>query len=311
MADSKHITLNTGRLMPVVGFGTFLCEPGQVATAVREALRIGYRHIDCAECYENQAEIGAVFDEVFNDAKTGIRREDVFITSKLWLTDFHPSKVRAALQKALTDLKLTYLDLYLIHIPVACARNEEGNSRASRRAGFSLIDTWRVLEAAHDEGVVKAIGVSNYPAALLNDLQNGCRIMPAVNQIERHPYLTQPDNINFIKSLGVSVTAYAPLGAPGICTDEFKAKELKVPLENDVVLRIAVKHNKSAAQVLIRWSVDSGIVVIPKSVSPNRIAENFNVFDFRLDADDVAAINALNRDLRTFKQDWMGIPTFA
>jgi len=306
---SLSVRLNTGAMMPTPGFGTFLSEPGQVGPAIDAALRAGYRHIDCAACYENEQEIGAEFAKWFDNKDSGVRREDVFVTSKLWLTEFHPSKVRAALQKTLADLRLAYLDLYLIHIPVICNRNEEGNSRAAKRAGFTLHDTWKVLEACYEEGLVKAIGVSNFPAVLLNELQNGCKIMPAVNQIERHPYLTQPENVAFNKDLGVVVTAYAPLGAPGLKGDDYKT--VSSPLENAVILAIAAKYGKTPAQVLLRWSIDSGIVPLPKSINPSRIVENFNVFDFKLDAEDMAAVNNLNIGLRTFKQDWMGIPCFA
>lgn len=299
--------LNTGAKMPLVGYGTFLSKPGEVGPAVEAALKAGYRHIDCAECYENQAEIGAVFNKVFNDPESGIKREDVFITSKLWVTYYHPDKVKAGLEKALQDLQLSYLDLYLMHIPIS-SEKKDGKIVATRRTGYSLHDTWKVLETCHKAGLAKAIGVSNFPAILMNDFQNGAEIVPAVNQIERHPYLSQMENVKFNQDLGVVVTAYAPLGAMGLMGKKFD--KLKPLFTNDVIVAIAAKHKHTPAQVLIRWSVDSGVVVIPKSVTPSRIVENFSVFDFKLDEEDMKQIAALDCDFRTFAQDWPGVPCF-
>lgn len=309
MSESKenYVTLNSGALMPIVGYGTFLAKPGEVAAGVEAALKVGYRHIDCAECYENQAEIGEVFNRVFNDASTGIKREHVFITSKLWITDFKPSSVRPALEKCLKDLQLGYLDLWLMHIPVACEK-KDGKIVGGRRLGYSLHDTWVEVEKAYKEKLCKSIGVSNFPVVLINDFQNKCEIVPAVNQIERHPYLAQNENVAFNKDCGISITAYAPLGAAGLMGSKFT--DLKPPLENAAVVAVAAKHKKTAAQVLIRWSIDQGVVVIPKSVTASRIAENFNVFDFKLDEEDMKSINALDVGFRTFTQDWMGVPCF-
>lgn len=301
-------TLNTGAKMPMVGYGTFLSEPGVVGPAVEAAFKEGYRHIDCAECYDNQVEIGVVFDKIFNDASSGVTREDVFITSKLWTNDFHPSKVRPALEKTLKDLRLSYLDLYLMHIPIPTEK-KDGNSVATKRAGFSLLDTWRVLEQCHKEGLVKAIGVSNFPCVLLNDFQNACEIVPAVNQIERHPYLAQYELQNFHNTLGVSITAYAPFGNPGLFSDKLRSQGPL--LSNAAILDIAKKYKKTPAQVLIRWQIDSGCVVIPKSITPARIAENFDVFDFKLAPEDMARLKALDCGFRLFAQDWAGVPCFA
>lgn len=293
--------------MPVVGFGTFLAKEGEAGKSVEDALLAGYRHIDCAACYMNEAEIGKVFNKFFSDPSSGIKREDVFITSKLWITEFDPAKVEAACKKTLSDLQLDHLDLYLMHIPCASAK-VDGNTRAVRRAGYCTIDTWRKMEGLHKAGLAKAIGVSNFPAVLLNDLCNGAEIPPAVNQIELHPYLAQYTNVAFNKELGVVVTAYAPLGAPGLMGDKYGDK--KGLLANETILAIAKKHSKTAAQVLVRWSVDRGVVVIPKSVKEERIKSNFDVFGFRLDDQDMADIKNLDCGLRTFTQDWMGVPCF-
>jgi len=294
--------------MPMVGYGTFLSEPGVVGPALEAALKAGYRHVDCAECYDNEVEIGVVFNKIFSDPMSGLKREDVFVTSKLWCNDFHPTKVRAALTKTLNDLQLSYLDLYLMHIPIPTEK-KDGDSVASRRAGFGLLDTWRVLEQCYKEGLVKAIGVSNFPAVLINDFQNAAEIVPAVNQIERHPYLAQYELLHFHQELGISITAYAPFGNPGLMADKLQTHGSL--LSNPIILDTAKKHRKTPAQVLIRWQIDSGCVVIPKSITPARISENFNVFDFKLDAEDMTRLRTLNCDFRLFKQDWPGVPCFA
>lgn len=294
--------------MPILGFGTYQCATGVVGPCLEQAFKAGYRHIDCAEIYGNQKEIGVAFKKIFNDPNSGVKRQDVFITSKLWITDFRPETVRGAFQKALTDLQLDYLDLYLMHIPVTCVPTPEGGEKAVRRAGFSLLDTWRVLEGCHEEGMAKAIGVSNFPAILINDFQNAAKIVPAVNQIERHPYLSQMELVNFHRSLGIVSTAYSPLGAPGEMGAKFN--QVAEPLKHPLIQAIAKKHGKTPAQVLIRWSVDAGIPVIPKSSTTSRIIENFDIFDFDLDAEDQSQIGGLNRGLRLFEQSDEGVPCF-
>jgi len=308
LAKDSYVVLNTGAHMPMVGYGTFLSEPGIVGPALEAALKAGYRHVDCAECYDNEVEIGVVFNKIFNDPNSGLKRENVFVTSKLWTNDFHPTKVRPALQKTLKDLQLSYLDLYLMHIPIPTEK-KDGDSTAVRRAGFSLLDTWRVLEQCYKEGLVKAIGVSNFPCILINDFQNAAEVVPAVNQIERHPYLAQYDLLHFHQSLGITLTAYAPFGNPGLMADKLRSQGPL--LSNPIILDIAKKHRKAPAQVLIRWQIDSGVVVIPKSITPARIAENFNVYDFKLDAEDMTRLRTLDCGFRLFAQDWAGVPCFS
>lgn len=312
-AGDPSITLYTGAKMPQVGFGTFLSKPGEVAQAVREALKAGYRHIDCAAVYGNEKEIGEVFAEVFGDESSGIKREDVWITSKLSPTMADPTKVRIALQTTLSDLQLDYLDLYLIHqpVPVQPDPTYDGKHRIIgkfmplRSRGWGLQDVWRSMEAMQEEGLAKHIGVSNYAAQALNDLWMYARIQPAVLQIERHPYHSQKKIVEFCSANNVAITNYAPLGAPGLYTGQ------DAPLlSNPAVLEIAKKHDKTAAQVLIRWGVDTNTIVIPKSVKPHRIQENFNVLDFKLTSEDLAALDGLERGGRLFQQDWMGVPAF-
>jgi len=302
MAEDKHyIVLNNGTHMPLLGLGTFLAKPGEVKQAVKTALRLGYRHLDCAEAYDNQKEIGEALQEAYAELK--ISRKDIFITSKLRITFAEPSLIDAQIDQTLKDLQTDYLDLYLIHQPAPAIR--EGDVAKVRR-GVSIESVWRKFEAIYDAGKAKAIGVSNFNTAIFNDLLNYCRIKPAVNQIERHPYFIQKRHIDYCRSEGVEITAYGPLGAPGL----MGGKEDQPLLENPVILEIAKKHNKTAAQVLIRWSIEHKVVVIPKSIKPERIEENFKVWDFKLSAEEMKAIDNLDKNQRYFLQDWYGIPVF-
>jgi alcohol dehydrogenase (NADP+) len=305
-------TLNTGAQMPLVGLGTFLSTTDEVQGAVRAALKAGYRHIDCAAAYRNEDKIGEVFAEFFNDPKSGVKREDVFITSKCPPMCTHPDTIEATLKKTLKDLQLEALDLYLIHQPNFAEekKEEKGKWTYGKRKGFGIQDSWRVMEKCHEAGLAKAIGISNFNAALVCDMQNYAKVVPAVNQVERHPYLAQNRLVDFHKENGIVTTAYAPLGAPGLMAKKFEGTDVKAPLSCQTIVDIAAKHKKTPAQVLIRWSVEQGVVVIPKSVKPHRIVENFDVANFKLDADDMKAIAALDRGFRTFEQDWYGVPMF-
>jgi diketogulonate reductase-like aldo/keto reductase len=287
--------------MPLVGLGTFLSKPGEVAKAVKAALHSGYRHIDCAEGYDNQKEIGEALSEIWKEGK--IKREEVFITSKLKAQAMHNADlVQKQFDQTLADLQIKYLDLYLIHQPVPCT--EKG--KASR--GVSIQDIWRQMEKLHDSGKVKSIGISNFPTVIVNDLLNYARIKPAINQIERTPYLTQKQHIDFLQSESIQITAYAPLGAPGLMSES--KPDVKPLMKNPVVTDIASKKGKTVAQVLIRWNMQNNVVVIPKSTNPERIEENFKVWDWELTNDEMKALDNLNTNFRYFDQDWHGVPTF-
>eukprot|EP00457_Paulinella_chromatophora_P012415 gb/GEZN01012624.1/.p1 GENE.gb/GEZN01012624.1/~~gb/GEZN01012624.1/.p1 ORF type:complete len:338 (+),score=62.44 gb/GEZN01012624.1/:14-1027(+) len=301
------ITLNTGASMPQLGLGTYLSEPGEVGQAVRTALETGYRHIDCAADYENEAEVGVALASVFKQGK--IKRQDVFITSKLWVDvkDAGPGQVVKSLQKTLKDLQLDYLDLYLVHEPFILNKNAEGDSKPARAVGWGLQDVWRQMEQCQMEGLTKAIGVSNYNVQTLNDCLTYAKIPPAMNQIELHPYLPQPELRSFCAQYNVAVTAYAPLGSPGS-----DAGGAKVPLmKNEVVQSLAKKYDKTPAQILIRFCLESGAVCIPKSVKPHCIQENFEALGFSLEPEDMDLLaKGVEHKQRFFKQDWTGLPTF-
>ncbi|KAA6404065.1 MAG: aldehyde reductase [Streblomastix strix] len=288
-------TLTDGTKIPSLGFGTFLSKPGEVAQAVKVALETGYRHFDFASAYQNQKEIGVALKEVFAQGK--IKREDLWLTSKLFNNDHHAEVVLPSLQQTLTDLQVSFLDLYLIHWPICDVSDPNP---------VPVIETWRELEKAKEAGLVKHIGVSNFNVQILNDLYSASKIKPEVNQVELHPYLQQTRLIDFCRKKGIHVTAWSPLMRVGT------GQELD-PLKDVVLQKIAAKHKKTITQILVRWGFqrDPNVSVIPKSVTPARIRENFNVFDFQLDKQDLEDIAKLDRHQRLSDiSKIFGIPVF-
>ncbi|KAJ3106893.1 hypothetical protein HDU97_005380 [Phlyctochytrium planicorne] len=287
MALARVAKLNTGATIPLLGLGTWNAKPLEVANALKAAVKIGYRHIDCAWCYENEKEIGDALKEIF---ASGVSRSDLFITSKLWNTFHNPADVAKAIDITLNDLQLQSLDLYLMHWPISQKNRGDGNSERGPDnkpilLDTPIIETWKAMEALVDAGKVKAIGVSNFTVSKLKALLKEARIKPAVNQVELHPYLPQHELLGYCSQNGIHVTAYSPLGSgrePNLLADE-------------VVAEIAKKNGKSVAQVLISWAAQRGTSVIPKSSNPVRLAENFQ--DFILPAVDFEALNARHKTI--------------
>ncbi|PTL18160.1 aldo/keto reductase [Staphylococcus gallinarum] len=266
----QHIEFYNGNTMPQLGLGVFRVENDDTAKdAVKHAIVNGYRSIDTALIYGNEEHVGLGIKEGI--AEAGITREDLFITSKLWLTDYGQDNVAAGYQKSLDSLGLDYLDLYLIHWP--------GTDEAV------MIDTWKGMETLYEAGKVKNIGVSNFTEDNLETLKAHTSIKPVINQVEFHPYLTQRNLRNYLASENIQAESWSPLMNAEILTDE-------------TVNDIAQELGKSPAQVVIRWNIDHGVVTIPKSITPHRIDENLNVFDFSLSTEQIERIDALNQDRR-------------
>lgn len=294
-AVASTVTLATGQAMPVVGLGTWKSvEEGAVEAAVVTALATGYRHIDCAHVYGNEADVGKAL------STTCVPREDIFITSKLWNSFHEPERVKSACQKSLSALRIDYLDLYLIHWPIGFKYVDGNlfpmNANGTMQYGcVSLLETWSAMEALVKEGLVKAIGLSNFNQEQVSRILASCSIKPAILQVENHPYLNQAELVQFCNDHEIVVTAYSPLGSPD---RPWARPEDPSLLQHPVVNEIAAELGKTAGHVLIRFQVERGIVVIPKSVSPKRIAANLQVFDFQLSDDQMHRLLALNINFR-------------
>ena len=266
----SRIRLNNGVEIPRLGLGVYQSPPGRITQhVVRYALKIGYRHIDTAYIYGNESDVGKALQE------SGIHRDEVFITTKLWNTrDLGYDSALRSCEDSLRRLGLTYVDLYLIHWPV-------------QGIGNNTIEVWKAMVDLLKEGKARAIGVSNFAVDDLKQILNDSDVVPAVNQVEFHPFLYQKDLLSFCEKNGIQLEAYSPLT---------RAKRLSHPS----IMNIAKKyHNKTPAQILIRWSLKHNLVVIPKSIHEERILENSQVFDFELEDEDMTHLDSLNEDLQT------------
>jgi alcohol dehydrogenase (NADP+) len=304
----NYLTLNNGNKIPQLGLGTWKSERGQVAKAVKSALEMGYRHIDCAPIYGNEKEIGQAFCECLKEGV--IKREEIFITSKLWNNRHRKTDVVPALKETLQDLKLDYLDLFLIHWPVAFKKEVNFPSIASEYIPLSelpLIETWSGMEQAVNEGLVKSIGVSNFSQKKLENIRLNAKIMPCMNQVECHPYLQQDDLLAYCQKNDIVLTAYSPLGSKDRASS-LKQENEPLLLENPVIQQIAQKHQATVAQILIKWAIERGTVVIPKSVSSQRIKDNFEAQEVYLDAEDLQKIKALNQNYRYVDGSFFAVP---
>lgn len=298
------VKLNDGNEIPIFGLGTWKSQPDAVKNAVVAAVKAGYRHIDCAFVYGNENEVGEALTELFKEGV--VKRDDLFITSKLWNTFHSAHLVKPALEETLKLLKIDYLDLYLIHWPMGYAEGEgkfpEDDNKKMKMSDVDYLDTWKGMEGVKQAGLTKSIGVSNFNSKQISRILENCTIPPAMNQVECHPYMNQTKLRDFCKSKNIAMTAYSPLGSP----DRPWAKPGDPSLMADPKIKaIADKYNKSPAQVLIRFQIDRGLVVIPKSVTKDRIIDNMKVFDFQLTPDEVKEIESFDRGFRFCSLDWV------
>ncbi|RDU22397.1 aldo/keto reductase [Anaerosacchariphilus polymeriproducens] len=271
MYEQKYATLNNGVKLPMLGLGTFKMESGkQTVEAVKFALQTGYRHIDTAMIYQNEESVGQGILE------SEIRREDVFITSKVWNDQQGYESTLKAFEESLKRLSTEYLDLYLIHWPqkISC-------------------ETWKALEELYEKGKVRAIGVSNFKIKHLEQLIQSAKIVPMINQVEFHPQLVQEDLMDYCSKHKIQVEAWSPL---------MHGKVIELPISQ----KLSEKYHKSIAQIVLRWEIQMGVVTIPKSVNEARIKENFDIFQFKLSDDDMKKISDLNTGVRIGPDpDWM------
>ncbi|XP_053208245.1 aldo-keto reductase family 1 member B1-like [Panonychus citri] len=301
MAAPKKSTewcLYNGVTVPTLGLGTWKSKPGEVAAAVKHALlNAGYRHIDCALVYQNEHEVGQALKEVFESG--ALKREEVFITSKLWNTFHSRASVMEGVKKSLANLGLEYLDLYLIHWPMGFQEGDNLFPRDDKEqiifSNIDYLETWKGMEDVQKAGLSKSIGVSNFNSEQIQRVLDNCEIKPVMNQIEVHPYLTQQPLIDFCRERQIGITAYSPLGSP----DRPWAKpEDPSLLEDPAIKSLAAKYNKTSAQILLRYANQRGLFVIPKSVTPSRIDENINIYDFKLTPEEIESINQFNKNWR-------------
>jgi len=294
----QTLTLHDGTQIPALGLGTWKPQGDDVYNAVRAALGCGYRHIDCAAIYGNEDVIGRALTDAF--AAGDARREDVWITSKLWNTEHAPDAVRPALEKTLSRLQLDRLDLYLMHWPVALRQGvvfPEKSEDFIQLSELPLATTWTAMADLREAGLTRQIGVSNFSAAKTRRLRDTTGVLPAVNQVELHPYLAQNDLVDASREMGVVLTAYSPLGTPD-SNEMFKRGDPFKLLDDEGIARIASEHHASPAQILLAWAVQRGTSVVPKSSNAGRITENLAAADLTLTGDDMAAIASLDKHHR-------------
>ncbi|MBT5017955.1 MAG: aldo/keto reductase [Planctomicrobium sp.] len=304
----ESIELTSGDQLPSVGLGVWKIDPANVGAVVSTAIEFGYRHLDCACDYGNEEGVGDGIRDALDS--NFCKREDLWVTSKLWNTYHNPEHVRPALQKSLDDLGLEYLDLYLIHFPISLMYvpieeryppgwifNPDAEKPKMEFSGVPIQQTWQALEELVDEGLIKNIGICNFTTGLMSDLLSYARIRPSVLQVELHPYLAQEKLLRYCQQEEIAVTGFSPLGALSYVPIGMAEKNESV-LEEEIVTEIAERHDKTAAQVVLRWGVQRGTSIVAKTSNKDRLKENLDLFDFELTDEEMQAITSLDQHKR-------------
>lgn len=291
-----------------IGLGTWKATGNEIKTTIVDAIHAGYRHIDTAAVYGNEVEIGEALASVFKNGE--VKREDIFITSKLWNNAHHVSSVIPALKESLKKLQLDYLDLYLIHWPVAFKSGVLFPRKPTEYIPLEelpIIDTWKQMEIAKKEGLARHIGVSNFSKKKLQNLISKAESKPEINQVELHPLLQQDELLNYCNSEGILITGYSPLGS-GDRSLDMKNDDEPSLMDLEVIINIAAKHNATPAQVLIAWHCRRGTSVIPKSTNIKHMTANYNAFDIVLDDVDMRKIETLDKNYRFINGSFFEMP---
>jgi len=305
-----NVKLNNGLSIPIVGLGTWQSPPdGSLYRSVRGAIDNGYRHIDCAYAYENEEEVGKAINEAISEGK--VKREDLYVVSKLWLTFFQRDRVQVCVKKILSKLNTPYLDLCLMHWPMSFKGVDDtlvpvGEDGNVIEGGIDYLEGWQGLEDCVRAGLIKSIGISNFNSKQIDRLLGSATIKPVTNQVECHPYLAQKQLKKFCEERGIILTAYSPLGNPGSAVNTSDNKDQL--LKDETVNKLAKKYGKNVGQILLKFQAQRGIIVIPKSVHLDRIITNIQIFDFELTSEEIQELESLDRNYRSCRFDVFNIP---
>lgn len=301
MSSGKTYKLNNGTVIPAVGFGTFASEgaEGETYRAVQVALKTGYRHLDCAWFYQNEGEVGQALRDFLKE-NPSVKRSDIYICTKVWNHLHEPEEVKWSLNNSLEKFGLDYIDLFLVHWPIAAEKNDQNMPKLNAQGQYTIKEgltkdqkpTWAAMEEVYKEGKAKAIGVSNWTIPHLKDMLSWCKVKPAVNQVEVHPFLPNDDLVKFCFDNDIMPAAYSPLGSQ----NQVPTTGEKVNT-NPTLNQIAEKGGNTLAQVLIAWGLRRGYVVLPKSSTPSRIESNFKIID--LTDEDFNAVNEVAKGRHT------------